>query len=152
MMLDIPKPRTRAAERSVAAVECQVKEAAGSRRRNLRQVYGSYREANTIMAKTRSKPMNMDEYITGAPLAVHPISRDIRRVIRAAAPEAEEMIRYRVPAFKQHGILVLFAAAKNHIERYPPVSRDATFQKALEPYATQRAISSSHWTGRIPTL
>jgi uncharacterized protein YdhG (YjbR/CyaY superfamily) len=40
-----------------------------------------------------------------------------------------------MPAFKQHGIVVYFAAFKNHIGVYPPVSGDARLEKALEPYA-----------------
>ena len=87
------------------------------------------------MGKMQSTPKNIDEYITRAPLAVRPILREIRRVIRAAAPEAEEVISYRMPAFKQHGIVVYFAAFKNHIGVYPPVSGDARLEKALEPYA-----------------
>jgi len=87
------------------------------------------------MGKMQSTPKNIDEYITRAPLAVRPILREIRRVIRAAAPEAEEVMSYRMPAFKQHGIVVYFAAFKNHIGLYPPVSGDARLEKALEPHA-----------------
>jgi uncharacterized protein YdhG (YjbR/CyaY superfamily) len=85
--------------------------------------------------KTPPTPANIDEYIAAAPLPVRPVLREIRRVIRLAAPEAEEVISYRMPAFKQHGILVYFAAFKNHIGLYPPVSGDARLRKALEPYA-----------------
>ena len=87
------------------------------------------------MVKTLPAPANIDEYIAAAPRAVRPILKEIRRVIRAAAPEAEELISYRMPAFRQHGILVYFAAFKSHIGVFPPVSGDAKLQKALEPYA-----------------
>ena len=40
-----------------------------------------------------------------------------------------------MPAFRLHGILVYFAAFKNHIGLYPPVSGDADLEKALRPYA-----------------
>lgn len=53
----------------------------------------------------------------------------------ARRPEAGEVISYRMPAFKQLGILVYFAAFKNHIGLYPPVSGDARLEKSLEPYA-----------------
>ena len=46
-------------------------------------------------------PANIDEYIAASPANVRPILREIRRVIRAAAPEAEERISYRMPAFEQ---------------------------------------------------
>ena len=87
------------------------------------------------MHKMPSMPTDIDEYIAGAPPAVRPILREIRRVIRAATPEAEEVVSYRMPAFKQHGVLVYFAAFKNHIGLYPPVAGDARLEKALKPYA-----------------
>ena len=80
-------------------------------------------------------PTNIDEYIAASPAAVRRILREIRRVISAAAPQAVEVISYRMPAFRQHGILVYFAAFKNHIGLFPPVSGDAKLAKALAPYA-----------------
>jgi uncharacterized protein YdhG (YjbR/CyaY superfamily) len=43
-----------------------------------------------------------------------------------------------MPAFKLHGILVYFAAFKNHIGLYPPVSGDAKLLKAAAPYAGEK--------------
>ncbi len=80
-------------------------------------------------------PTNIEAYIAASAAAVRPILREIRRVIRAAAPAAEEVISYRMPAFKQRGILVYFAAFKNHIGLFPPVRGDAALAKALAPYA-----------------
>ena len=78
---------------------------------------------------------NIDEYIASSPIDVQPILRKIRSTIRTAAPDAEEVISYRMPAFKQGGILIYFAAFKNHIGVYPPLSGDASLKKALAPYA-----------------
>jgi uncharacterized protein YdhG (YjbR/CyaY superfamily) len=78
---------------------------------------------------------SIDDYIAASPSAVRPILREIRRTISAAAPEAEERMSYRMPAFRLHGIVVYFAAFKNHIGLYPPVSGDARLEKALAPYA-----------------
>ena len=80
-------------------------------------------------------PTNIDAYIAATAAAVRPILREMRRVIRAAAPAAEEVISYRMPAFKQRGILVYFAAFKNHIGLFPPVRGDAKLAKALALYA-----------------
>ena len=54
------------------------------------------------------------------------------------APDAEEVISYRMPAFKRNGILVYFAAFKNHIGLYPPVSGDEKLLKAVAPYAGEK--------------
>lgn len=43
----------------------------------------------------------------------------LREIIKAAAPEAEETIGYGMPMFRYHGMLVAFAAAKNHYGFYP---------------------------------
>jgi uncharacterized protein YdhG (YjbR/CyaY superfamily) len=40
-----------------------------------------------------------------------------------------------MPAFRLHGILLYFAAFKNHVGLYPPVSGDAKLEDALRPYA-----------------
>jgi uncharacterized protein YdhG (YjbR/CyaY superfamily) len=80
-------------------------------------------------------PTSIDEYIAAAPSKVQPILEKIRRTIAGAAPGAEEIISYRMPAFRLHGILVYFAAFRNHIGLYPPVSGDAKLEKALLPYA-----------------
>ena len=80
-------------------------------------------------------PTSIDEYIAAAPSEVQPILRKIRRIIGNAAPGAQELISYRMPAFRLNGILVYFAAFKNHIGLYPPVSGDAKLEKALLPYA-----------------
>ncbi len=87
------------------------------------------------MAIRKAAPTTIDEYIAAAPFEVRLILEKIRRIVRGAAPGAQELISYRMPAFRLHGILVYFAAFKNHIGLYPPVSGDADLEKALRPYA-----------------
>jgi uncharacterized protein YdhG (YjbR/CyaY superfamily) len=40
-----------------------------------------------------------------------------------------------VPAYKGHGILVYFAAWKQHIGLYPPITGDKAVEKAVARYA-----------------
>jgi uncharacterized protein YdhG (YjbR/CyaY superfamily) len=63
------------------------------------------------------------------------ILQQIRQVICGAAPGAQEGISYRMPVFKQAGVLVYFGAFKRHIGLYPPVSGDASLEEAVLPYA-----------------
>ena len=81
------------------------------------------------------KPASIDKYIAARPPAVRTILRKIRRTIRDAVPDAEEMISYRMPAFKLDGVLVYFAAFKNHIGLFPPVRGDASLVRAVKRYA-----------------
>jgi uncharacterized protein YdhG (YjbR/CyaY superfamily) len=90
------------------------------------------------MAIRTTAPKSIDEYIAASPSDVQPILRKIRMTISAAAPGAQEVISYRMPAFRLHGILVYFAAFKAHVGLYPPVSGDAGLKKALSPYAGPR--------------
>jgi uncharacterized protein YdhG (YjbR/CyaY superfamily) len=78
---------------------------------------------------------SIDEYIAASSPKVRPILERIRKIIRRAAPDAEEVISYRMPAFRGRGILLYFAAFKNHIGLFPPVSGDARIEKAIAPYA-----------------
>ncbi len=82
-----------------------------------------------------AKPNDIDAYILPFPTDVQQILRKVRETIRTAAPEAKEVISYQMPAFRQHGILVYFAAWKKHIGLYPPISGDVAIEKAVAKYA-----------------
>ena len=81
---------------------------------------------------------NIDEYIAGFPKEIQDILQNLRKVIQESAPEAQEVISYSMPAFKQNGILVYFAAFKDHIGFFPTSSGVSAFKKDLEPYATSK--------------
>jgi uncharacterized protein YdhG (YjbR/CyaY superfamily) len=83
-------------------------------------------------------PRNIDEYIASFSPEIRAILERIRLTIRQAAPGAQETISYRIPAFKQEGILVYFAAFKKHIGLYPPVRGDAGLEKAISIYAGKK--------------
>lgn len=83
-------------------------------------------------------PESVDEYIAGCPVAVRAVLKDVRTTIRKAAPAAEETISYGMPAFRLNGPLVYFAAFKNHIGLYPPVSGDEPLLRAIAPYANEK--------------
>jgi uncharacterized protein YdhG (YjbR/CyaY superfamily) len=86
------------------------------------------------MAKAQ-KPTDIDVYISHFPADVQAILQKVRETIRHSAPDAKEVISYRMPAVKQHGILVYFAAWKHHIGLYPPISGGKALEKAVARYA-----------------
>jgi uncharacterized protein YdhG (YjbR/CyaY superfamily) len=90
------------------------------------------------MPGKRTTPRDMDEYVSGFSPEVRLILERIRSTIRRAAPGAQETISYQIPAFRQNGILVYFAAFKKHIGFYPPVRSDAALEKAVARYAGEK--------------
>lgn len=79
-------------------------------------------------------PQSVDDYIASAAQGVRRVLEAVRATIREAAPSAEERISYRMPAFFLDGVLVYFAAFKNHIGFYPPV-RDESLKPLSAKYA-----------------
>jgi uncharacterized protein YdhG (YjbR/CyaY superfamily) len=84
---------------------------------------------------TQKIPRTVDEYIATFAPDIQPVLQRIRQTIKAAAPDAEESISYRMPAFKLNGMLIYFAAFKKHIGLYPPVRGDDSLMRAVKPYA-----------------
>ena len=82
------------------------------------------------------KPLShsIDEYIAVFPADVQDILQELRSVIKASAPDAIEVISYQMPAFKQNGILVYFAAFKKHIGFYPAPQGIEEFKDELSQY------------------
>jgi uncharacterized protein YdhG (YjbR/CyaY superfamily) len=81
-----------------------------------------------------SKATAIDAYIAAAPAPARAALHRIREIARAAAPDAQEIISYRMPAFRGRGIIVYFGAFKDHIGMFPPVRGDARLEEALARY------------------
>ena len=86
------------------------------------------------MPKTDVK--SVDEYIASQPEAVRGVLERLRSTIRKAVPDAEEVISYKIPAYKLRGTVVLFFACwKQHYSLYPANgSVVAEFADELAPY------------------
>jgi uncharacterized protein YdhG (YjbR/CyaY superfamily) len=81
---------------------------------------------------------NIDQYIQTFPPNIQNILQQIRQTIHQVAPKAEEAISYQMPAFKQNGILVYFAAFKDHIGFFPTADGVAAFKDKLAAYKTSK--------------
>jgi uncharacterized protein YdhG (YjbR/CyaY superfamily) len=63
---------------------------------------------------------SVDEYLAGTPESARSTLESIRTAIRSVVPdEATEGISYGIPTFKYKGMLVSFAAFKNHCSFFP---------------------------------
>jgi len=95
-------------------------------------------------------PKSIDQYIAGFPPDVREILQRIRNTARRAAPQAEEIISYRMPAFRQNGILIYFAAFKGHIGLYPPVRGDDGIVQEASVYAGEKGNLRFQFDRPIP--
>lgn len=86
------------------------------------------------MESKPKSPATIDEYIAGFPPDAQAILQKIRAIVREAAPEATEAIKYAMPTFVLNGNLVHFAAFKHHIGFYPVPSGIEKFKKELSAY------------------
>jgi uncharacterized protein YdhG (YjbR/CyaY superfamily) len=81
---------------------------------------------------------NVDIYIAAFQPKTQELLSQLRETIKKAAPEAEEMISYQMPAYKFHGILAYFAGYKNHIGFYPTGSGIESFKHKLSAFKTSK--------------
>jgi len=86
----------------------------------------------------KGKFSNVDEYIALYPPEIRKGLKLLRKTVREAAPAAEETISYNMPAYKLNGMLVFFAAMKNHFGFYPTPGPMKTFQEKLKEYETSK--------------
>jgi uncharacterized protein YdhG (YjbR/CyaY superfamily) len=83
-------------------------------------------------------PKTIDEYISCFPTDIAAKLEAIRQAVAKAAPMAKEKISYGMPAFDFHGILVYFAAFRDHLSFFPTSSGVAAFSKELENFRTSK--------------
>jgi len=85
-----------------------------------------------------TKFKTVQEYLSVQPAPVKAMLQQMRSTIKEAAPEAEEAISYNMPAFKLQGMLVWYAAFKNHIGFYPRPSGLEAFKKEIAVYKSSK--------------
>ena len=72
------------------------------------------------MIRSMPDPTTVDEYLAALPADRRGPMEDLRRTIRAAAPDATEVITYKMPGFKRNGrFLVSYDAFKQHYSLFP---------------------------------
>ncbi len=97
------------------------------------------------MAKTGFR--SVDEYIGTFPKDVQLVLETVRRTVREAVPEAEEVISYNMPGFKFHGRLLYFSAYKNH---YSLFGAGKAFNKELSRYLRPKGTLQFPYDEPVP--
>jgi len=104
-------------------------------------------EARTKRQAAGSKAV--DAYLAVLPEDSRAALKKLRRDIRAAAPKAEEITAWSMPAFKQGKLLVGYAAFKDHSSFFPMSATLVREHAALlKDYTTTKG--SIHFTRAKP--
>lgn len=90
------------------------------------------------MERKKQEYKSIDEYIRCFPEHVQKKLVELREAIREQAPQAQEKISYRMPAFFLDGALVYFAAYSKHIGFYPTASGINAFKSNLSKYKNSK--------------
>jgi len=77
-------------------------------------------------------------YLRAMPPGPRAALQKLRKIVKAAAPGATEGISYGIPMFKHHGMLVGYAAFKNHCSLFMSTYVTRALKKELAPYDTSK--------------
>jgi uncharacterized protein YdhG (YjbR/CyaY superfamily) len=88
--------------------------------------------------KVKGLYSTVEEYIALYPPSIRKGLNLLRKTIKQAAPEAEELISYQMPAYRLNGILAFFSGAKAHYGFYPTASPIIAFREKLKTYETTK--------------
>ena len=98
------------------------------------------RQEGPLRMKSGAAAKTVDEYLANTPEPARSALKHIRAVIKSVVPkETTEVISYRIPMFKYNGMLVGYAAFKNHCSLFPTGSGVLDkFEKELQGYRTSK--------------
>ena len=97
------------------------------------------------------KPTTIDEYIAAQGEGVQPKLRELRGVLRAAIPEAEERISWSMPTYWKGRNIIHFAAFKKHLGLYPGGEATGEFAEALKGYDMSKGTIRLPYDKELPT-
>ncbi len=90
------------------------------------------------MKKKATVARDVDEYLLSVPKETRATLVKLRQTIRAAAPMASEVISYQMPMYKHHGMVIGFAAFKDHCSIFPGSAVMDAHKEELKRYETSK--------------
>jgi len=91
-----------------------------------------------MISTPNSKFLTVEEYFSALAANTGKILKELRKTIKKAAPQAEELISYNMPAFRLQGMLVWYAAFREHIGFFPRPSAISKFKEELSGYKVSK--------------
>ena len=100
-------------------------------------------------SRKSAAPGSVDAYLAGLPRDQRAALESLRETIRAAAPRAEEVISYGMPAFRQDGPLVYYGAFRDHCSFFVgSLTTQRKFDTELQPHVAGKG--TVHFTPEDP--
>lgn len=96
------------------------------------------------------KPQNIDEYIAVQDEAVRPKLNQVRSILRAAIPDAEEKISWSMPTYWKGKNIIHFAASKKHIGLYPGGEATTVFADELADFDVSKGTIRLPYDKELP--
>jgi len=105
------------------------------------------------ISKARPAPKTVEEYLARVPASSRSAFGKLRAAVRSAVPrDAVETISYGIPAFKQKGVVVWFAAFRTHCSLFPTAAVIADFKNELKDFSTSKGTIHFPLYRPIPTV
>lgn len=101
-------------------------------------------------SRSKTSITTVDEYFSKLPELARTALEQLRQNIKKAAPEAEEAISYQMPAFRFHGILVYYAAFKNHYSLFPMTKALEEFKEDIKGHETTKGTIHFSYSKPLP--
>ncbi len=89
-------------------------------------------------AKKGASPRTVEDYLAALPEDARVTLEKLRKTIKSVVPDATEEISYQIPMFKHKGMLVGYAAFKDHCSFFPGTKAIATHKDQLKGYKTSK--------------
>ena len=96
------------------------------------------------------KPETVDAYIAAQEEAVQPRLRELRAILQAALPDAQERISWSMPTFWKGRNIIHFAAAKKHIGLYPGGEATTLFAEELKDLDVSKGTIRLPYNRELP--
>lgn len=95
-------------------------------------------------------PKTIDAYIAEQPESVQPLLHLVRDTLRAALPDAQERISWRMPTYWRNQNIIHFASFKHHIGIYPGAQAMVHFSEKLAAYHTSKGALQLPYNKPLP--
>lgn len=111
---------------------------------------------SVVLEKYMNTSAAVTAYIRQFPQSAQTLMRQLRTTIRAAAPQAKEMISYRIPFYEYRapgykGRMIYFGAFRTHVSVFVvPRSVPAALAKQMQPYMAGRSTMQFPLGKKIP--